>query len=310
MHSLPTSHFRPLTSHFSRPTSGTGVQFAAMSSGLPDYWPLMVAYHQAREPLYRGIIRDLGLAPDVRLLDAGSGDGFYSQMLSSLLGPAAQIVALDCDRGLLKLAWHWAPNVHRCLGDLEHPALAPASFDAIWLCRSLYSALNPRARLAALVPLLKPDGKIIVVENDTAHYPMLPWRAEFEHRLRDARLCYERSRCPDQSTGERYKAASHMARWLHELGLVHLAVHTYVSEDLAPLDPKVEAYWKVFLAWDANILRPYLSAADAAEYCAAFDPSSPAYLFSKPGCYCLELTTVAVAVWPAPNRSRLEPYVP
>jgi SAM-dependent methyltransferase len=266
--------------------------------GLPDYWPWMVAYHRVRESLYHQILFDLDLSPRARVLDAGSGDGFYSQLLSSRLGPRSQIIALDLNLSLLATARNLAPNVQRCVGDLECLGLAPARFDVVWLCRSMQSATNPLGRLAALVPMLRPGGKLIVVENDTAHYPILPLPAEFEHRLRDARMRYERSRCPDRAARERYKAASHLAHWLHELSLAGLSVHTYLTEDLAPLDPAVEAYWRLFLEWDAHHLEPFLSPEDAAQYCATFDPGSPGYLLSQPGCYCLELTTVACATRP------------
>ena len=80
---------------------------------LPDYWPWMMAYHRVREPLYRHIIQELELAPDARLLDAGCGDGFYSQMLAAQLGPCAQIVAYDNNQNLLRAACALAPNVQR-----------------------------------------------------------------------------------------------------------------------------------------------------------------------------------------------------
>jgi SAM-dependent methyltransferase len=270
-------------------------------AGLPDYWPWMVAYHRVRARLYCRIIQELDLSPTARVLDAGSGDNYYSQLFANLLGDRSQIVAVDCNPALLKAAGSLAPNVHRCLGDLECLGLAPASFDAVWLCRSMYSAPDPVARLAALVPLLRPGGKLVVVENDTAHYPILPWPADFEHRLRAARLQYENSRCADATGRERYKAASHLARWLAQLGLADLTVHTYVSEDLAPFDAAVETYWRLFMAWDANVLESFLSPADAAEYGSRFDPHSPSYLLSQPGCYCLELTTLASATRPHPS---------
>lgn len=265
---------------------------------LPDYWPWMAAYHRVRETLYSRIICDLQLSPAARVLDAGSGDGFYSQLFSSLLGPSANIVAFDRNLNLLRAVCDPAPNVYRCVGDLEHSGLAPASFDAVWLCRSMHSARDPLALLAALVPLLRPGGRLIVVENDTAHNPILPLAADFEHRLREARMLYERSRCPSDGVCERYKAARHLARWLHQLELSEVSIHTFVSEDLAPLDPAVEDYWRLFLSWDADHIAPFLSRADAAAYCASVDPASPTYLFTQPGCYCVELTTVAGATRP------------
>jgi len=262
---------------------------------LPEYWPWMEAYHHVREPLYRDLIRDLHLARSARVLDAGSGDTFYSQLLARLLGPSAQIVAYDCDAGLLRAACASAPNVHRCVGDLEQSCLAPASFDAVWLCRTMHAARDPLALLAALVPLLRPGGRLIVVENDTAHYPILPLAAGFEQRLREARIRYEDHRCLDDFACQRYQAAKHLGRWLHQLGLADVSVHTRVSEDLAPLDPAVEEYWRLFLSWDARRVGPFLSPADAAAYQALVYPGSPAYLFAIPGSYYLELTTVASA---------------
>ena len=265
-------------------------------AGLPDYWPWMVAYHHVREPLYRAIIRDLQLPSAARILDAGSGDCFYSRLLAQLLGPDSQIVAVDLKPNLLRAGGDLPGNVQRCLSDLDRGlGLARASFDVVWLCRSMFSATEPMARLAALLPMLAPSGRLVVVENDTAHHPILPFPAEFEHRLRRAQILYERSRCHSDAACARYKAASHLSRWLAVLGLDNIGMHTYVSEDLAPFSPEVETYWREFLAWDAAHLAPFLSPADAAYYRTACDPGSPTYLFSQPGCYCLELTTVAVA---------------
>ena len=238
----------------------------------PDYWPWMMAYHHVREPLYRRLIQDLQLAPATRLLDVGCGDGFYSQLFSNLLGPGAQIVALDNNLSQLQAAGGLAPNVLRCGGDLEQLCLAPDSFDAVWLCRSMHAARDPLALLGDLAHLLRPGGKLIVVENDTAHYPILPLPGDFEQRLREARLRYEQSRCGSNALAARYKAGRHLPHWLRQLGLVELSVHTIVSEDLAPLMPEVEAYWRLFLGWDAQKIGPFLSSADAATYRALIAP--------------------------------------
>src|SRR5713226_3349727 len=109
---------------------------SAAAARLPDYWPLMVAYHAVREPLYRALIRDAQLPPNARILDAGCGDCFYSQLLAEELGPQAQIVAVDVDPAVLGCATRLRPNIHRCLSNLDRPGFEPASFDAIWLCRT------------------------------------------------------------------------------------------------------------------------------------------------------------------------------
>jgi SAM-dependent methyltransferase len=265
---------------------------------LPDYWPLMVAYHEVREPLYRALIGDTGLPAGARILDAGCGDCFYSQLLAEVVGPQAQIVAVDIDPAVLSNATGLRPNIQRCLSDLDQPGFEPASFDAIWLCRTMHSAHDPIARLAALAPLLRPGGRLIVVENDTAHNPIMAMPAEFELSLRQARMQYEKSKSRNGAAPERYKAAPYLPRWLRHAGLEAIAVRTYVSEDLAPLDPSVEAYLRVLLAWEATRLGPFLSPAARAEYKRAFDPASPDYLPTQDGFYCLELTTVACATQP------------
>ena len=265
---------------------------------LPDYWPWMVAYHHVREPLYRAIINHLDLSRCTRVLDAGCGDAFYCRLFAEMLGPSAQVVGVDFNLPLLRHAGPMPANIQLCLGDIEHLGLEPASFDLVWLCRSMHSARDPLHRLAALVPLLRPGGCLVVVENDTAHYPILTMPSDFEHRLRDARLRYEQGRCDSAAACERYHAAPHLARWFYELGLAQPCVRTYVSEDLAPFEPEVEAYWRHFLAWDATHLEPYLAPADGALYCDAYNAYSPRYLLTQPGCYCLELTTVGCAIRP------------
>jgi SAM-dependent methyltransferase len=265
---------------------------------LPDYWPWMVAYHRVREPLYRAILRDLALAPATQLLDAGAGDAFYSQLFASLLGPAAQVVAYDCNQKLLEAGHDLAANVQRCVGDLVDSCLAPGRFDAVWLCRSLQGAPDPLGLLGALARQLRPGGQLIVVENDTAHYPILPLETDFEQRLRQARVRYEQSRCAAGEARGGYQAAKFLAGWLRSLGLVNLSVKTHVSDELAPLSPETEDYWRLFLAWDARLLGPFLAPDDAVHYRGLSDPASPYYLLARPGCYLVELTTVARAYRP------------
>jgi hypothetical protein len=58
-----------------------------MKDQLPDYWPMLKAYHHAREGLYRTIITDCHLPPAALILDEACGDAFYSALLATVLGP-------------------------------------------------------------------------------------------------------------------------------------------------------------------------------------------------------------------------------
>jgi len=266
---------------------------------VPDYWPLMEAYHRVRERLYRRIIAEAlsGLRPGALVLDAGCGDTFYSQLMAEGLGPGARIVAVDRNSALLKTQLDHLPLFYRCLSDFEQAGLCSGVFDAIWLCRTMHSAPDPLWRLQSLRRLLRSGGRIVVVENDYAHYPILALPAAFERRLVEARHRYLQSECTDGVSMERYHAARHLAVWLGQAGFQQLCIHTYVSDDIAPMPEAVEAYWQLVMAWQISRIEPFLSAEDRQAYKRAFEPESPDYLLGRPGFYCLELTTVGCGTW-------------
>ena len=272
-----------------------------MTTQVPGYWPMLEAYHRARESLYHDIITEVfhNLPPGATILDAGCGDAFYSRLIADIVGPHANILAVDYNPSLLPAKPGLVPSIHFCVSDLEQIGAQRAVFDAIWLCRAMHSAPDPLRRLAALVPLLRPgQGKLVVIENDFAHYPIFSWPADFEHRLLEAHYQYLQSRCPDGRSLERYHAARHLPEWLAQIGLCQISIHTYASEDVAPLPTKVETYWRLFMDWESQHTGPFLSPEDRETYNRACNPSSPDYLLRRPGFYSLELTTVACGIAP------------
>lgn len=275
---------------------GPGIVTGPMQQPVPEYWPLFQAYHRVREPLYRTIIQDADLGTGGWVLDAGCGDAFYSRLLSNVLGPRQRIVAIDLNPALLTSLRMEGDRVLRCLTDLERPGLRPGSFCAVWLARAMYSARDPVARLAALLPLLRPGGKLVVIENDLPHTPILSWPAEFERRILDARYKFLQSHSTQGWSPDRFRAASHLPAWLEAVGLGDVSMRTYVSEDVAPLSPELEHYWQLAMEWDGRLIRAFLSPDDWRTYRQAFDPASPDYVLQRPGFHLLELTAVAVGV--------------
>jgi SAM-dependent methyltransferase len=258
----------------------------------------MDAYHQARLNLFEELFSDARLPAGGRVLDAGAGDGFYSQFLAERLGPSACVVAADHNDALLHVLATPSANVARLLTDLDQLPLAPASLDAIWHCRSMHSATDPVALLAGLVSLLRPGGRLIVIENNTAHSPILPLPPGFERRLREARYAYEQSACRAECRPERYSAGPFLTLWMSEAGLENVWAHTYTTEDVSPLSAEVAEYWRTFLDWEATRIWPYLAEEDQAIYNRLLRSDSPEYLLARPDVYCLELTTMAIASRP------------
>jgi len=271
-----------------------------MNVQVSDDQPLTDAYHHVRERLYRRIIAEALRVParGALILDAGCGDAFYSRLLADALGPGARIVAVDRSPAVLGAALPLAATISGCVTDLEGAGLRPGVFDVIWLCRTMHSALDPLQRLAALAPLLRPGGQLIVIENDFAHHPILACPAAFGHRLIEAHFQYLKSRCVDGTSLERYHAARHLPFWLAQVGLREICFHTYVSEDVAPMTGEAELYWQLFTGWLGRRSWPFLSPDEQQTFLSLFVPASPDYLLRRPGFYCLELTTVVCGTAP------------
>lgn len=259
-----------------------------MRDDLPDYWPILERYHRVRERLFRTIIADCGLPTDGLILDAGCGDGFYSALMAEILGLQARIIGVDRNWRVLRAPPAANQVIAFCLSDVEHAGLKPNTFDAIWLCRSLHSTRNPQRRLSALGSLLKPGGRLIVIENDLACSPRLSWPADFAQRLQQALYQFLRNQCRDGAVIERYFAPRFLPGWLAQARLHAVTTRIYPVRDVVPLTADIEDYWQHFMQYRGQCLRPYLTTTDFEAYTRAFDPASPDYVLKRSGFECLE----------------------
>ncbi len=259
---------------------------------------MLKAYHRARENLYRTIMADCALPPDALILDAACGDAFYSDLMADVLGQRARIIAADHNFATIQSQSSTTPCVHLCLTDVERAGLRPGTFDVVWMCRSMHSVDDPQRRLTALAALLRPGGRLIVIENDLAHCPILSWPADFEQQVQLALARFLRQQCSGGASIDRYYSSRFLPVWLARAGLREITIHTYPVEDIAPMAPDTETYWKLLMDYRGETIRPFLSAADWHVYSRAFDPDCSDYLLNRPGFYCLEPTTVACGAAP------------
>jgi ubiquinone/menaquinone biosynthesis C-methylase UbiE len=130
----------------------------------------------------RDQLRLVGLRDGMSVLDAGSGTGAVARAMARIVGPKGRVAALD-------LSWHRLHTgaeiarkgagqpIQFVQGQLAAVPLRAQSFDLIW-CRFVFEYLHePAPVMRELTRLLKPGGKLVVLDldnNGLIHYPMPP----------------------------------------------------------------------------------------------------------------------------------------
>lgn len=116
----------------------------------------------------RSLIAD-GVVPGGTWADLGAGDGNFTAALRDLLGPDATIYAVDRDTGALaRLAQRMAltvPQITTRRADFTQPLDLPP-LDGVLAANALHFVRNQDRVLHRILALLKPGGRLIVVEYD------------------------------------------------------------------------------------------------------------------------------------------------
>ena len=134
------------------------------------------------------ILRLSGIKPGMRVADVLAGAGYYSELLSYVVGPKGHVLLLNntaydkwSEGGWEKrLADNRLPNVEHRTVDLEHLDLPDHSLDALWLMKTYHDfywvdtdpkgtwpKMDAGVVLDQLTRVLKPGG-IVLVEDHSA----------------------------------------------------------------------------------------------------------------------------------------------
>ena len=116
--------------------------------------------------------------------DLGAGTGAFTLALAELVGPSGEIVAIDRDRGALReleRAIRPGGATVRTLGaDFTKP-VAVNSLDGVVMANSLHFVRDKSPVLALVHTMLKPSGRLLLVEYDTDNgNPYVPHPLSFE----------------------------------------------------------------------------------------------------------------------------------
>jgi ubiquinone/menaquinone biosynthesis C-methylase UbiE len=103
-----------------------------------------------------------------RWADVGAGDGAFTFALAQLLGPGAQITAVDRDSGSLKRLASGADGapIETVVADFTRP-LNLSGLDGVVMANSLHFVREKAPVLASVRDTLRPGGILILVEYET-----------------------------------------------------------------------------------------------------------------------------------------------
>lgn len=108
----------------------------------------------------------LQLMPPMTIADLGAGEGTFSQLLAQR---AEHVIAVDNSANMVEFGARLArengiANLEYRVGDLESPPIEDATVDLAFFSQSLHHALHPERAVAAAVRLLKPGGRIVILD--------------------------------------------------------------------------------------------------------------------------------------------------
>jgi ubiquinone/menaquinone biosynthesis C-methylase UbiE len=113
------------------------------------------------------LVSRLSLRPDARVADVGAGPGFLTLTLARAV-PRGTVLATDIRADYLAVAAERAAaaglrNVRTRVVPPDRPALDARSIDVAILCQVDHYLADRAVYLTALVPALKPGGRIVIV---------------------------------------------------------------------------------------------------------------------------------------------------
>ena len=119
-------------------------------------------------PARRRLIQQINREPAGRLLDVGVGPGRHLRLYRG-----HEVSAIDCSAGMIASCRRHAPRIAARVMDGEQLEFSDASFDYVALCHVLSVTADPARMLAEAHRVLRPRGRIFVLNHET---PANAWR--------------------------------------------------------------------------------------------------------------------------------------
>ncbi len=276
------------------------------AAGLPDYEPMLAAYHRAFAAELREVIAGLPIREGDKVVEIACGDGAYTPWLAGRVGPGGAVLAIDISPDYLRVAraessrTAVAARVAHASARIERLPLPSGAFDLAWCAQSLYSLSDQLEAIRAMADLVRPGGTVAVLENDTLHHLVLPWPVEVELAVRRAE--FEAFAERDGSPG-RYYIGRRLAELFSDAGLDQIHASSFAATRQAPLDAPTRAFLVAYLEGVRGRVVDRLDPATRRTFLELADPSSEAGLLNQPNLTLTVLNHVVTGVRPSPAAS-------
>jgi SAM-dependent methyltransferase len=170
----------------------------------------------------------LAARPGERALDIGSGTGSETRVLAAAVAPDGAAVGLEPHSGLRAVAEQRAADADSPARFLDGDALAlplpDAELDVVWCERVLQHLTDPARAVAEVARVLRPGGRVALLDTDWATFVVHPVAPEIRPAL--AAVTQATAATPD--------AGRSLAGWLAAAGLTVDAV----GSDVLQHDPR------------------------------------------------------------------------
>lgn len=140
-------------------------------------------------------VAHLSLREGMKVADLGAGSGHYARAAAAVVGESGKVYAVDVQEDVLKhlkLNSHaaFARRIEPVWGDIDRPGgthLKDQALDAAILANVLFQIEDRSALLSEVKRVLKPGGKVMVVDWAGAYGGMgpSPERVIHEHAAED-----------------------------------------------------------------------------------------------------------------------------
>jgi precorrin-6B methylase 2 len=136
-----------------------------------------------RAARFARIFEAMALAPGSVVADVGAGQGEYSFRMADLVGPSGRVYAVDISPRALEqlsalVAYRRITNVEVIEGAVDDPRLPAAALDAVLIVNAYHEMAEYPSMLQAILAALKPEGRLVIVDQVTDERRDLPRRLQ------------------------------------------------------------------------------------------------------------------------------------